>query len=131
VSKYSCVSPLLTSEFGVELDRLNIIFIDIRLGVRPDSTIILQAAKEVVEEEGFDKLLQDVKDRIDEVESLERTREITVRLCNYLMLRCFLFPNSSRTLPKGIQFDSQWIRVGQKTRTVLLLDQPKIFSPHG
>jgi hypothetical protein len=46
--------------------------------VRPDSMLILHAAKEVVEEEGFDELLESVQDRIDEIESLHRTRELTV-----------------------------------------------------
>lgn len=40
--------------------------------------LILQAAQEVVEEEGFDELLQSVRDRIDEIESLHRTAEVTV-----------------------------------------------------
>lgn len=62
----------------IGLDRLNIISIDIKLGVRPDSMLVLQAAREVVEEEGFDDLLQSVRDRIDEIESLHRTAEVTV-----------------------------------------------------
>jgi hypothetical protein len=32
----------------------------------------------VVEEEGFEDLLQSVRDRIDEIESLHRTAEVTV-----------------------------------------------------
>ncbi len=40
--------------------------------------LILQAAREVVEEEGFDDLLDSVRERIDEIESLHRTRELTV-----------------------------------------------------
>lgn len=40
--------------------------------------MILQAAQEVVEEEGFDELLENVRERIDEIESLHRTRELTV-----------------------------------------------------
>ncbi len=40
--------------------------------------LILQAAQEVVEEEGFDDLLDSVRGRIDEIESLHRTRELTV-----------------------------------------------------
>lgn len=40
--------------------------------------LILQAAQEVVEEEGFDELLENVRERIDEIESLHRTRELTV-----------------------------------------------------
>lgn len=46
--------------------------------VRPDSNLILHAAQTVTEEEGFDDLLQGVRDRIDEIESLHRTRELTV-----------------------------------------------------
>ena len=34
---------------------------------------------DVVDEEGFDELLENVRDRIDEIESLHRTRELTVR----------------------------------------------------
>jgi hypothetical protein len=63
---------------AVELDRLNIISIDIKLGVRPDSMLTLRAAREVVEEKGFDDLLQSVRARIDEIESLHRTAEVTV-----------------------------------------------------
>lgn len=40
--------------------------------------LILQAAREVVEEDGFDDLLDSVRARIDEIESLHRTRELTV-----------------------------------------------------
>ena len=62
----------------LELDRLNIISIDINHNVRPDSFLILHAAREVVEEEGFEEKLESVRDRIDEIESLHRTRELTV-----------------------------------------------------
>lgn len=48
--------------------------------IRPDSMLILQAARQVVEEEGFDQLLDDVRERVDEIESLHRTRELTVSL---------------------------------------------------
>lgn len=40
--------------------------------------LILHAAREVCEEEGFDELLESVRERIDEIESLHRTRELTV-----------------------------------------------------
>lgn len=40
--------------------------------------LILHAAQEVVAEEGFDEILEGVRDRIDEIESLHRTRELTV-----------------------------------------------------
>jgi hypothetical protein len=50
--------------------------------------LILQAAREIVEEEGFDEMLDGVRARVDEIESLHRTREITVRiLASVLNLR--------------------------------------------
>jgi hypothetical protein len=52
--------------------------IQINHDVRPDSTLILHAAREVVEAEGFDEMLDNVRDRVDEIESLHRTRELTV-----------------------------------------------------
>ena len=61
-----------------ELDRLNIISIDINHNVRPDSLLILHAARDVVEEEGFEERLKSVRNRIDEIEALHRTRELTV-----------------------------------------------------
>lgn len=42
--------------------------------------LILHAARQVVEEEGFDEVLDSVRDRVDEIESLHRTRELTVRI---------------------------------------------------
>jgi hypothetical protein len=47
--------------------------------VRPDSMLTLHAAREVVNAEGFQELLDGVRGRVDEIESLHRTRELTVR----------------------------------------------------
>ncbi len=66
------------TDFLEELDRANIISIDVHHDIRPDSMLILHAAREMCEEEGFDDLLDEVRDRIDEIESLHRTRELTV-----------------------------------------------------
>jgi hypothetical protein len=41
--------------------------------------LILHAAREVCEEEDFDEVLDAVRNRVDEIESLHRTRELTVR----------------------------------------------------
>jgi len=60
-----------------------------------DSVLTLQAAREVVEEEGFDELLDGVRERIDEIESLHRTRELTVRLS---------FPVGLLSIPNCIPF---------------------------
>jgi hypothetical protein len=47
--------------------------------VRPDSLLVLHAARQVCEEPGFDDVLDGVRARVDEIESLHRTRELTVR----------------------------------------------------
>lgn len=54
--------------------------------VTPDSELLLHAAREVVEEEGFDQQLDDVRDRVDEIESLHRTRELTVGSTSFLRI---------------------------------------------
>lgn len=60
--------------------------------------LILHAAREVCEEEGFDEVLEGVRDRIDEIESLHRTRELTVSTCrSFLSLSAKICPiHSSR-----------------------------------
>ena len=47
--------------------------------------LLLRAAREVVEEDGFDESLTNVRDRVDEIESLHRTRELTVRLTPFFL----------------------------------------------
>ncbi|KAH9485518.1 hypothetical protein JR316_0002426 [Psilocybe cubensis] len=76
---WRCRQIMTRADFMEELDRLNIISIDIQHDVRPDSNLILHAAQEVTQEEGFDDLLNNVRDRIDEIESLHRTRELTFK----------------------------------------------------
>lgn len=65
--------------------------IQINHDVRPDSNLILHAAQAVTEEEGFDDLLEGVRDRIDEIESLHRTRELTVSHFLMMISVYFLF----------------------------------------
>ncbi|KAI0262547.1 hypothetical protein BC834DRAFT_890694 [Gloeopeniophorella convolvens] len=76
---FQCRQIMTRADFLEDLDRANIISIDINHDVRPDSMLILQAAREVVEEEGFDDSLDSVRARIDEIESLHRTRELTFK----------------------------------------------------
>ncbi|KAL4071306.1 hypothetical protein V8B97DRAFT_1871348 [Scleroderma yunnanense] len=78
ISFERCRQIMTRADFIEELDRSNIISIDVNLDVRPDSVLILHAACEVVERDGFDDILNNVRDRIDEIESLHRTRELTV-----------------------------------------------------
>ncbi|KAI0790575.1 hypothetical protein C8Q75DRAFT_762549 [Abortiporus biennis] len=76
---YQCRQIMTRADFLEELDRCNIIAIDINHDVTPDSLLLLRAAREVVEEEGFDDSLDSVRDRVDEIESLHRTRELTFK----------------------------------------------------
>lgn len=46
--------------------------------------LILHAAREVVEAEGFQDVLDGVRARVDEIESLHRTRELTVNFSEIL-----------------------------------------------
>lgn len=47
--------------------------------VRPDSHVTLNAIRSIVSEEGFDDLLDSVRGRIDDIESLHRTREVMLK----------------------------------------------------
>ncbi|KAF8918241.1 hypothetical protein CPB85DRAFT_1214477 [Mucidula mucida] len=77
---WKCRQLMTRADFLEELDRANIIAIDVHHDVRPDSMLILHAAREVVESQElpFEETLNSVRDRIDEIESLHRTRELTV-----------------------------------------------------
>lgn len=76
---WKCRQIMTRADFLEELDRLNVISIDVDHNVRPDSMLIFRAAQEVVQEEGFEELLENVRDRIDAIESLHRTRELTFK----------------------------------------------------
>ncbi|KAI0343706.1 hypothetical protein BDW22DRAFT_1328723 [Trametopsis cervina] len=82
LSYYKCRQIMTRTDFLDDLDRANIIAMDINHDVTPDSELLLRAAREVVEEEGFDEQLDSVRDRVDEIESLHRTRELTFKDVN-------------------------------------------------
>ncbi|QRW25456.1 AAA domain protein [Rhizoctonia solani] len=79
ISYYKCRQIMTRPDFINQLDHLNIISIDAKHKVRLDSMLTLEAARQVVSKEGFDELLQGVRDRVDEIESLHRTRELTFK----------------------------------------------------
>ncbi|CCM06409.1 uncharacterized protein FIBRA_08670 [Fibroporia radiculosa] len=79
---YKCRQIMTRTDFLEDLDRANIIAIDTSHDVMPDSVLLLHAAKAVVEEEGFGELLDNVRARVDEIESLHRTRELTFKDVN-------------------------------------------------
>ncbi|GAA5909284.1 hypothetical protein JCM6882_003788 [Rhodosporidiobolus microsporus] len=67
------------ADYAVDLDAWHIINIDRFHNVRPDSRLMLSAFKEVAREEDFQEKLDNVRDRVDAIESLHRTRELTVK----------------------------------------------------
>ncbi|KAH9919426.1 uncharacterized protein B0H18DRAFT_1086670 [Fomitopsis serialis] len=71
---YKCRQIMTRADYLEDLDRANT-----NHDVTPDSVLLLQAAQKVVEEEGFDDLLDGVRNRVDEIESLHRTRELTFK----------------------------------------------------
>ncbi|KAJ9123101.1 hypothetical protein QFC22_001291 [Naganishia vaughanmartiniae] len=79
MSYYKARQVMTRGDFMPQLDHINIISIDVNHHVRPDSMITYQAGKLVVEEEGFDDLLDETRDRVDEIEGLHRQSELTVK----------------------------------------------------
>lgn len=63
-------------------DDLNIYTIDSESFVKPDSVPMMRAFCEIVEEPGFEELLSRSEDRVAEIESLGRTREIMLKDLN-------------------------------------------------
>lgn len=67
------------NEFLKALDHINIVTIDSRSMVQADSVAMQNAFRVVSSQPGFDEHLQETLDRLDELESLARTRELTVK----------------------------------------------------
>ncbi|KEY68014.1 hypothetical protein S7711_08373 [Stachybotrys chartarum IBT 7711] len=66
-------------DFIRELDALNLFSITSHAEVRPSSVPMFRAFQEICSEPGFDKLLEDTIERISEIESLGRTRELVAK----------------------------------------------------
>ncbi|KAL8946202.1 MAG: hypothetical protein Q9222_007372 [Ikaeria aurantiellina] len=67
------------ADFIKDYDHVNIFTIDAHAMVRADSVPMLNAFREICNEEGFDEFLQATLDRISAIESLGRTREIVAK----------------------------------------------------
>ncbi|KAF7534530.1 hypothetical protein G7054_g6140 [Neopestalotiopsis clavispora] len=67
------------AEFIQHHDHKNIVTIDNRSMVKADSVAMQNVFREVCRQEGFEKHLQATLDRLDELESLRRTREIVFK----------------------------------------------------
>ncbi|KAH7345523.1 hypothetical protein B0J17DRAFT_640209 [Rhizoctonia solani] len=76
---YECRRIMTRGDFLARLDQMNIISIDVHHQVQLDSMVTLEAARAVVSEPEFEPMLQGVLARVDELESLGRTRELTFK----------------------------------------------------
>ncbi|KAI1073741.1 hypothetical protein F5B20DRAFT_565933 [Whalleya microplaca] len=70
---------MTNAEWIKEHDHYNIFTIDSDGMVQADSVAMQNAMREVCSREGFDAHLQATLDRLDEIESLQRTRELTLK----------------------------------------------------
>jgi len=67
------------ADFIQAYDAVNLFTIDSAAMVRADSVPMMHAFREICAEEGFDDYLQATLDRIGDIESLGRTRELTIK----------------------------------------------------
>ncbi|KAF2139559.1 uncharacterized protein K452DRAFT_328013 [Aplosporella prunicola CBS 121167] len=67
------------ADFIKDYDHVNIFTIDSRAMVRADSVPMQNAFREICSQPGFDQHLEDTLDRIGAIESLGRTRELTIK----------------------------------------------------
>lgn len=67
------------AEFVQRLDHANVLAIDSSTMVRADSVPMQNAFREIVTAQGFDAHLQATLERLDELESLGRTRELVLK----------------------------------------------------
>ena len=67
------------ADFIQSYDAINVFTIDSNAMVRADSVPMMNAFREVCSEEGFDEFLEATLTRIGDIESLGRTRELTMK----------------------------------------------------
>ncbi|KAF8477332.1 hypothetical protein BDZ91DRAFT_709077 [Kalaharituber pfeilii] len=76
---YQARQVMTRAEFIQQYDHMNIFTIDSESNVRADSVPMQNAFRQVVSEPGFAQYLDDTLERIADIESLGRTREITIK----------------------------------------------------
>ena len=76
---YKARQVMTGADFIQTYDHDNIFTIDSQAKVRADSVPMMNAFREICAEEGFDEYLEATLDRISAIESLNRTRELTMK----------------------------------------------------
>jgi hypothetical protein len=74
--QHECRRVMTRADLLERLDQANVVAIDTQSNVRASSVPMMRAFRDICGEEGFESMLGNVLDRISEVESLGRTREI-------------------------------------------------------
>lgn len=67
------------ADFIQKYDAINLFTIDSSAMVRADSVPMMNAFREVCNEPGFDEFLEATLERISDIESLGRTKELTIK----------------------------------------------------
>lgn len=67
------------ADFIQDYDRINVFTIDPLANVRADSVPMMHAFKDVCAQPGFDEYLEATLNRISDIESLGRTKELTIK----------------------------------------------------
>ncbi|GAA5867875.1 hypothetical protein JCM3774_004707 [Rhodotorula dairenensis] len=116
-------------DYLVDLDALHVLSIDRNHNVRPDSRLMLNVFRAIAAEEDFQEKLDNVRDRVDAIESLHRTRELTVKtgegdLGGFLRLRIGnLLPQHEKVDEKEEE-EKQDPKVAEAEPEMELEDQP-------
>jgi hypothetical protein len=76
---YKARQIMTRADFIKQYDHDNLFTIDSKAMVRADSVPMMNAFKEICAEEGFDDYLEATLDRIAAIESLNRTKELTMK----------------------------------------------------
>jgi hypothetical protein len=76
---YKARQIMTRADFIQSYDHDNIFTIDSRANVRADSVPMMNAFREICSEPGFDEYLEATLDRISAIESLNRTKELTLK----------------------------------------------------
>lgn len=79
VSLHKARQIMTRADFIQQYDHDNIFTIDYMGNVRADSVPMMNAFRDIVGEQGFPEFLEETMDRISDIESLGRTREVTLK----------------------------------------------------
>ncbi|PWW73428.1 hypothetical protein C7212DRAFT_285618 [Tuber magnatum] len=105
VPLYRARQIMTRAEFIEEFDHLNIFTIDSKARVRADSVPMQNAFREVCGEPGFAQHLDDTLERISDIESLGRTRELTIKDLWYGGKYNMTVKNYKGNVEKSVHFD--------------------------